>query len=168
MDYHANIDGAISFSRNVWPGIHQRKPDLTFTIVGRDPSPAVRELESLPGIEVTGTVDDVRPYYRQAIAAIVPLNVGGGSRLKILEAMAAGVPVISTPLGAEGLEVSDNKNILIADTNEGMVEAIINLVEGPAKRKQLSDAGRVFVSDRYDWSTIGANLFETYQHLLGK
>jgi glycosyltransferase involved in cell wall biosynthesis len=167
MDYHANIDGAVSFSRAVWPRLRERKPDLTFNIVGRDPSPEVRLLGSLPGIEVTGTVDDVRPYYRQAIAAIVPLKVGGGSRLKILEAMAAGVPVISTKLGAEGLEVERGKNILIADTNEKMIEAIIRLIEQPEQRKQLSDAGRALVANRYDWTTVGGNLFKTYQQLLG-
>jgi sugar transferase (PEP-CTERM/EpsH1 system associated) len=167
MDYHANIDGAVSFSREIWPRLRERKPYLTFTIVGRDPSPEVRELESLPGIEVTGTVDDVRPYYREAIAAIVPLKVGGGSRLKILEAMAAGVPVISTTLGAEGLEVIHDKNILIADTDEKMIEAIIRLIEQPEQIARLSDAGRALVSNRYDWTTVGANLSKTYTQLLG-
>jgi glycosyltransferase involved in cell wall biosynthesis len=135
--------------------------------VGRDPASEVRELESLPGIEVTGTVADVRPYYREAVAAIVPLKVGGGSRLKILEAMAAGVPVISTTLGAEGLALEPDKNILIADTNEKTVEAIVSLTEQAEQRKQLGDAGRALVSKRYDWTTVGANLFETYQQLLG-
>ncbi len=167
MDYHANIDAAIGFAREVWPQLRQRRSNLTFTIVGRDPSPDVRELESLPGIEVTGTVDDVRPYYREAVAAIVPLRVGGGSRLKILEAMAAGVPVVSTALGAEGLEVEHAKNILIADTSETMIEAIVGLIEQPEQRKQLSDAGRALVSNRYDWNTVGASLFKTYQQLLG-
>jgi sugar transferase (PEP-CTERM/EpsH1 system associated) len=166
MDYHANIDGAVSFSHEVWRRLREREPDLTFAIVGRDPSPEVRELESVPGIQVTGTVDDVRPYYREAIAAIVPLKVGGGSRLKILEAMAAGVPVISTALGAEGLEVEQHKNIVIADTNEKMIEAIISLIEQPEQRTQLSDAGRALVSKRYDWTTVGANLFKAYQQLL--
>lgn len=168
MDYHANIDAALSFSRAVWPRLRERKPELTFTIVGRDPSPEVRELASLPGMEVTGTVNDVRPYYRDAIAAVVPLRVGGGSRLKILEAMAAGVPVVSTTLGAEGLEVEHDGNILIADTNEKMIEAIIKLIEQPEQREQFSDAGRVLVSNRYDWTTVGANLFETYQQLVGE
>jgi glycosyltransferase involved in cell wall biosynthesis len=167
MDYHANIDGVVSFAREVWPRLRERRPDLTFTIVGRDPASEVRELESLPGIEVTGTVADVRPYYREAVAAIVPLKVGGGSRLKILEAMAAGVPVISTTLGAEGLALEPDKNILIADTNEKTVEAIVSLTEQAEQRKQLGDAGRALVSKRYDWTTVGANLFETYQQLLG-
>lgn len=166
MDYHANVDGAVSFAREVWPRLHERKPKWTFTIVGRDPAPEVRELASIPGIEISGTVDDVRPYYREAIAAIVPLKVGGGSRLKILEAMAAGVPVVSTTLGAEGLEVKHDQNILIANTNEKMFEAIISLTEKPEQRKQLQDAGRALVSQRYDWVTVGASLFNCYVDLL--
>jgi glycosyltransferase involved in cell wall biosynthesis len=166
MDYHANIDGAVSFSREVWPRLRERNPDLNFTIVGRDPAPEVRELASIPGIEVTGTVDDVRPYYREAMAAVVPLQVGGGSRLKILEALAAGVPVVSTTLGAEGLEVTHDKNILIADTTEKMIEAIIKLIEKPAQRNQLPEAGRSLISNRYDWAKIGESLFKCYVGLL--
>lgn len=166
MDYHANVDGAVNFARQVWPRVRDRQPELIFTIVGKDPAPEVRELAQLPGIEVTGTVDDVRPFYRDAIAAVVPLNVGGGSRLKILEAMAAGVPVVSTTLGAEGLEVQHDENILIADTNEQLCEAIITVVEHEARRKHLSDAGRALVSNRYDWSSLGASLFRAYEELL--
>jgi sugar transferase (PEP-CTERM/EpsH1 system associated) len=166
MDYHANIDGAVNFARQVWPRVRERLPQLTFTIVGKDPSAEVRELSQLPGIEVTGTVDDVRPFYRDAIAAVVPLNVGGGSRLKILEAMAAGVPVISTTLGAEGLEVRADENILIADANEQLAEAIIKLVEDEARREELIAAGRELVSSRYDWSGLGNELFRAYEKLL--
>ena len=166
MDYHANIDGAVSFSREVWPHLRERKPDLIFTIVGRDPAQEVRELALIPGIEVTGTVDDVRPYYREAIAAVVPLKVGGGSRLKILEAMAAGVPVVSTTLGAEGLKVTHDKNILVADTTEKMIEAIIKLIDKPEQTKQLREAGRSLISNCYDWSKIGGSLFECYVGLL--
>ena len=104
MDYHANIDAVTWFSRTAWPEIAPKHPDLHFTIVGRDPAPAVRALAS-DRIHVTGTVDDVRPFYASAVAAVVPIRSGSGTRLKILEAMAAGVPVISTRLGAEGIEV---------------------------------------------------------------
>src|SRR5213075_3095503 len=104
------------FAREVWPQLHSEHPDLVFTIVGRDPTPEVKRLGDLPGIEVTGTVDDVRPYYYDALMAVIPLRVGGGSRLKILEAMAASVPVVSTRLGAEGLAVTDGENILLVDT----------------------------------------------------
>jgi sugar transferase (PEP-CTERM/EpsH1 system associated) len=166
MDYHANIDGAVNFARHVWPRVRERRPGFIFTIVGKDPASEVRELAQLPGVEVTGTVDDVRPFYRAAIAAVVPLNVGGGSRLKILEAMAAGVPVVSTTLGAEGLEVQHDENILIADTNEQLAEVIISLVENETRRQELSAAGRALVASRYDWSGLGDELFRTYEELL--
>jgi len=166
MDYHANVDGAVSFGREVWPRVRDRQPELVFTVVGRDPAPEVRALTTIPGIEVTGTVDDVRPFYREALAAIVPLKVGGGSRLKILEAMAAGVPVISTTLGAEGLNVRDSENILIADTNEQLAEAIVSVVESEEQCKRLSNAGRALISRHYDWLQLGTNLLEIYQKLL--
>jgi len=166
MDYHANIDGVVDFAREVWPRLRERQPELIFTIVGKDPAPEVRALAKIAGIEVTGTVDDVRPFYRQAIAAVVPLKVGGGSRLKILEAMAAGVPVVSTSLGAEGLSVRHDEDILIADTNEELAKAIISLVESETQRRNLSEAGRALVGRRYDWSSLGASLFRAYEELL--
>jgi glycosyltransferase involved in cell wall biosynthesis len=165
MDYHANSDAAISFVREVWPSIHERRPDLVFTIVGRNPAPEVRQLAMLPGVEVTGTVDDVRPYYHEALAAIIPLRVGGGSRLKILEAMAAGVPVVSTMLGAEGLNVQNDQNILLANTNQELSEAIVALTADGEQRKRLGAGGRALVSSRYDWSRLGESLLEIYQRL---
>lgn len=166
MDYHANIDGARSFARYAWPRLRAQKPELVCTIVGRHPSPKVRELSAVPGIEVTGSVADVRPYYREAVAAIVPLNVGGGSRLKILEAMAAGVPVVSTVRGAEGLAVANNQNILLVDSIEELASAIVRIIDDEDLRKRLIAGGRNLVAERYGWSTIGARLFEHYQELL--
>jgi len=166
MDYHANIDAAVSFARDVWPRVRERKAELIFTIVGRDPAPEVSALASIPGVQVTGAVDDVRPYYREARAAIVPLRVGGGSRLKILEAMAAGVPVISTTLGAEGLEVNAGENILIANSGEELRKAIIDLAENADLSTRLIEAGRALISQRYDWSIPGAKLVEMYQTFL--
>lgn len=166
MDYHANIDGVVDFAREVWPAVQERNPELIFTIVGRDPADEVRQLATIRGIEVTGTVADVRPYYREAIASIVPLRVGGGSRLKILEAMAAGVAVVSTTLGAEGLEVQDGENILIADTNAQLLEAITGVVASEELRRRLSITGRALVSSRYDWETLGESLFRLYEDLL--
>lgn len=165
MDYHANVDAVVSFARDVWPLIHDSKPELTFTIVGRDPTAEVVALSSTPGIEVTGTVDDVRPYYYESVAAIIPLRVGGGTRLKILEAMAAGVAVVSTTLGAEGLDVQHNENILIADTNQELSEGLMRVVENDDLRGQLRSRGRDLVTRQYDWSTLGSRLFEIYQKL---
>jgi polysaccharide biosynthesis protein PslH len=168
MDYHANVEGVVKFARNVWPAVHQQKPELVFTIVGKDPAPAVRELSSINGVEVTGSVDDVRRYYREAVAAVVPLNVGGGSRLKILEAMAAGVPVVSSTLGAEGLDVRDGENILIANAEDRLTKAVIDLVNDEKLRARLVSGGHALVGERYDWTRLGAKLSACYRHLLSE
>src|ERR1035437_1171665 len=118
MDYYPNIEAIIGFAYTTWPQVRDQLKGMTLTIVGANPTAAVESLASIPGVEVTGTVDDVRPYYRDALAAIVPLRTGGGTRMKILEAMAAGVPVVSTTLGAEGLAVSPGRHLLIADSGE--------------------------------------------------
>ena len=107
MDYHANIDAALYFADEIWPQVRERRPDLEFVVVGSRPTAEILALRNQPGITVTGTVDDIRPYYRSALAVVVPLRVGSGTRLKVLEAMAAGTPVISTTLGAEGLATKD-------------------------------------------------------------
>lgn len=168
MDYHANVDAVVSFAKEIWPRLLEQQPGLTFTIVGRDPDAEVRQLVSIPGIEVTGTIDDVRPYYHEMLAAIIPLRVGGGSRLKILEAMAAGVAVVSTTLGAEGLDVQDGKNILIAETAEEFCKAINDLSENEEQRRKLIAGGHALVFEQYDWSRLGALLFEKYESLLNR
>ena len=168
MDYHANIEAAISFAKNIWPAVREKHPALTFTIVGRNPPSSVRELATISGVEVTGSVEDVRPYYREAVMAVVPLNVGGGSRLKILEAMAAGVPVVSTVLGAEGLHVHHGENILLSDSDEELAKTIISLMNEPDLRAKIIFGGRQLVADRYDWSKLGSILFDYYRQLLAE
>jgi sugar transferase (PEP-CTERM/EpsH1 system associated) len=165
MDYHANIDAAIYFARDIWPSVRQRLGEgYRFTIVGKSPSPEVLALRNQPGITVTGTVPDVRPYYRDALAVVVPLRVGGGTRLKILEAMAAGVPVVSTTLGAEGLDVHPGHDILTADTPAEMAAAIASLRDQPERWRQISDAGRELVARTYDWQILGDRLLAIHQH----
>jgi polysaccharide biosynthesis protein PslH len=166
MDYHANIDAAVNFAHDVWPRVRDRKPELVFSIVGRDPAPEVRALESANGVEVTGTVEDVRRYYQEAIAAIVPLRVGGGSRLKILEAMAAGVPVVSTTLGAEGLGIHPGEDIMVADSSQELAESIIKVAEDDDLKQRIAKAGRALVVDRYDWSRLGARLLQVHEELV--
>lgn len=165
MAYHANIDAILWFVRTVWPGLRERFPDKTLTIVGAKPVPAVLALREEPGIEVTGTVSDVRPFYAEAFVAVAPLRTGAGTRLKILEAMAAGVPVISTALGAEGLDIVPGENILIANTPEEWIETM-PLLTDEAFRRRLTEAGRQLVCSRYDWQIIGASLFNTYSRWL--
>jgi glycosyltransferase involved in cell wall biosynthesis len=165
MSYHANIDAAVWFVREVWPSIRQRFPDLKLTLVGSNPAPAVLALKS-DAIEVTGTVPSVAPYYKDALVAIVPLHTGGGTRLKILEAMAASVPVISTTLGAEGLAVSPGENILIADTLADWIASLESISNDEARSNAIAAAGRKLVGSRYDWQVLGQLLFETYRSWL--
>ncbi len=165
MSYHANADAAVEFVRKAWPAIAARHPDWTLSLVGSSPPPAVLALRAA-NVEVTGTVPDVRPYYRDALAAIVPLRVGGGTRLKILEAMAAGVPVISTPLGAEGLAVAPGGHILIAEDAGQWLAALEKLAGDEALRRQITTAGRALAAERYDWNIIGKELVATYRRWL--
>jgi len=165
MDYHANVEAAIDFAREVWPWVRTQFPELRLKLVGSNPAPAVRALASEAGIEITGTVPDIRPYYAEAVAAIVPLKTGGGTRLKILEALAAGVPVISTKAGAEGLALTVGEHLLIAQTKDEWLAAI-RRVSDPQAAAALSAAGRKRVRERYDWSIPGARLLGTYRALM--
>jgi len=164
MDYHANIDAATWFSRTAWPEIARKYPHLDFTIVGRDPAPEVHALAS-DSIHVTGTVDDLRPFYASAVAAVVPLRSGSGTRLKILEAMAAGVPVISTRLGAEGIEAEDDFHLLLADGGPEIAAAVCRVASSAETRTRLSQAARELVYRAYDWSVIGKQLHRIHADL---
>jgi polysaccharide biosynthesis protein PslH len=161
MDYHANIDAALFFVRKVWPLIHARRPELRLVIAGAQPAKAILALRE-QGIAVTGTVDDVRPYYHSALTSVVPLRVGGGTRLKVLEAMATGTPVISTTLGAEGLEVTPGRDILIADSPEAMADAVISLQAGSPQWQEIAANGRRLVKAKYDWSVVGEILWRLH------
>ena len=167
MDYHANVDGVLFFAKEAWPFIYQRRPDLQFVVVGSKPVPEVLKLQEQPGITVTGTVDDVRPYYYRALAAMVPLRIGGGTRLKILEAMAAGTPVISTTIGAEGIPVTHGQDILIADSAQEMIEAAVSLQQDSELWNGLITAGRKLAAT-YDWAAIGDKLLRFYDAQLAR
>lgn len=169
MDYFPNVDAAVSFVNGVWPHMRESLPVATLAIVGARPTAEVQALAGIEGVTVTGTVPDVRPYYADALAAVVPLRTGGGTRLKILEAMAAGVPVISTELGAEGLAVTPDENILMAPAGdvEAWTRQVSALAERPALRAALAQKGRDLVVSRYDWNQIGASLAAAYESWLG-
>ena len=168
MNYRPNIEAAVAFTHAVWPRLREQLPGCRLTLVGADPGRAVLDLRKVPGVEVTGTVADVRPYYHQALAAIVPLRSGGGTRLKILEAMAAGVPVISSELGVEGLGVEPGKNILLADPDdsEAWIRGLSGLAESESRRRNLTAAAKQLVEEHYDWKILCRSLFETYRQWL--
>lgn len=163
MDYHANVDGVVWFAREIWPEIAAKNPDLEFVVVGRNPKSEIRALAS-ERIRVTGTVDDVRPYYANAISVIVPLRVGSGTRLKILEAMAAGVPVVSTSLGAEGIDAVPNTHLFLADNPRTVIEVIQHILANP-NHLGVVEAAREFVLQHFDWSQGGIRLLELHREL---
>jgi len=161
MDYSANVDAVVWFVNNIWPELRRQHPALSFTIVGRDPTPEVRALAG-DQVSVTGTVPDVRPYYSGALAAVVPLRFGSGTRLKILEAMATGIPVISTRLGAEGLDLEDGTHLLLADSASELIAAVSRLASSPELWMRLSRSGREVVSRCYDWRALTENLYRIH------
>jgi len=160
MDWLPNIDGVRWFVREVLPRIRQRVPQCSLTIAGRHPPASIRELATADSrIRVTGTVDDIRPYLWAASVSVVPLRIGGGTRLKIYEAMAAGIPVVSTTIGAEGLDVSSPMNIRIADTAEAFADACVELLADPAECARQA-AAAALVSERFSWETVAARFEE--------
>lgn len=155
MDWMPNIDGILWFAKDVLPLIRARRKDLPVIIVGRMPPPEIERLaEADPFLKVTGTVPDVRPYLWGAAASIVPLRIGGGTRLKIYEAMAAGTPVISTAIGAEGLDVMDGQTIALADSAGDFAKRCLDLVDDASARERMGTQAMTMVAERYSWKQV--------------
>src|SRR5215218_2638752 len=168
MDWLPNEDGMVYFVRDVLPLIRQKEPSATLSIVGRAPTPAITRLGSEEGVEVTGRVDDVRPHMAAGAVYIVPLRIGGGTRLKIFEAMAMGKPVVSTTIGAEGLPVTPGTDLLIADTANAFAEAVVRLFRDEAERRRVGAAAQRLVAERYDWSAVFGHLEEALEAAAGR
>ena len=154
MDWMPNIDGIEWFLSEVFPLIRARKPDCRLAIVGRNP-PASLAQGGDRAVTITGTVPDVRPYLWKSAVSIVPLRIGGGTRLKIFEAMAAGTPVISTSIGAEGLPAVDGDTILIADTAQEFAERCLRLLNDPSERATISSRALRLIRSRFSWEQVG-------------
>jgi sugar transferase (PEP-CTERM/EpsH1 system associated) len=167
MNHPPNVDAAIWFCQAILPELRRKHPSICFDIVGRKPHPKVLGLGKRKGVHVTGEVVDIRPYLAAGSALVVPLRSGGGTRLKILQAMAMERPVISTSLGAEGLEVQPGVNILIADDPAQFVRQIRWLISEPQAADRLGKAGRRLVEDKYDWRMCLYGLERLYDKLLG-
>jgi len=160
MDWLPNEDAVFYFAKRVLPLIRQQSPDATLCVVGRRPSERIRALAARNlGVEVTGQVEDIRPHMREATVYVVPLRIGGGTRLKIFEAMAMAMPVVSTSVGAEGLPVHDGQDILLADTPEDFARRVLGLLANRQERAALGQAARALVERKYSWSSV-ARLFD--------
>ena len=167
MDWLPNEDGMIYFVDEILPRIRAQVPGVTLSIVGRAPTPAVRRLAEQSGIEVTGRVEDVRPHVARGTAYVVPLRIGGGTRLKIFEAMSMGKAVVSTTVGAEGLPVTHDRDILIADDPQAFADAVIRLIREPRIRTRIESAARQLVVDRYDWSAVARDFEDALVSVCG-
>ncbi len=163
MDFRPNVDAVLWFSTQVMPRIWERRPQAHFYIVGQSPSPRLDALRAEPRIVITGRVEDTRPYIAGADVYVVPLLVGGGTRLKVLEALAMGQAVVSTPLGAEGIGVTDGQEALLAAEPGAFAAQALALLENAARRAQLGRAGRAFVEAHYGWEAIGPLLEQAYR-----
>jgi glycosyltransferase involved in cell wall biosynthesis len=153
MDWMPNEDAILYFCSNILPLIREKAPEVKLRVVGRKPGKRIAALQEADArLEVTGTVDDIRPHVRDASVYIVPLRIGGGTRLKIFEAMAMGMAVVSTTIGAEGLPVVHGEHLLLADTPEAFANATLTVLTQPLLRERLSRAARALVEERYDWA----------------
>ena len=169
LDYPANRDGLLWFHQETWPLILKRQPSARLVIIGRG---ALRErFETLcadPTVEFGGTVDDVVPYYRRTGVVVVPLRKGSGTRLKILEAMSMGNPVVSTQIGVQGIEAVDGEHLLVADEPTQFAEAVDKLLVNAELFEKMRHAARRLVEARYDWHVIGDTMNQAIENLLNQ
>jgi sugar transferase (PEP-CTERM/EpsH1 system associated) len=163
MDFRPNVDAVLWFARQVLPLIRRQSPETRFWIVGKDPHPRLDPLDEDPAVVVTGFVDDQRPYIAGAGIYVIPLRIGGGTRLKVLEAMAMSRAIVSTTLGCEGFEVESGRELVTADTPEDFAAKVVALLNDPDRRAQLGTNGRNFAESGYDWQIVVPLLEQAYQ-----
>ncbi len=154
MDFRPNVDAILWFARHVLPQVQAKAPDVHLFVVGQRPHRRLEGLRDDPAITLTGWVEDTRPYIASAAVYVAPLRIGGGTRLKLLEAMAMGKAVVATRLGAEGYPVTDGRELLLADTPSDFAAEVVALLRAPERRAELGQVARTFVEQKYDWQAI--------------
>lgn len=167
MDYRPNIDAVLWFADAVWPQILAKRPSTTWAVVGQKPHARLDRLREVQGVTVTGWVDSVRPYLAGAGVYIMPFRVGSGTRLKLIEAMASGLAIVSTRIGAEGFPVENNREIVLADSEEDMATAVLDLLDHPEKRAEIGRNAIQF-AQKYDWRVVIPEFEAIYEQLLAE
>ncbi len=165
MDFRPNVDAVTWFAHDILPLIRRQISDARFVIVGKEPHERVQALAGLDGVTVTGFVPDIRAHIAAAAVYVVPLRMGGGTRLKVLEAMAMRSPMVSTRLGCEGFPLTDSQETLFADDAESFARLVVALLRDPERRERLGEAGRRFVEATYGWPAIVPQLKAVYREL---
>jgi glycosyltransferase involved in cell wall biosynthesis len=168
MSYHANISMVMYLFREIMPRLWAKRPNVRLVVVGKDPSAEIRKLADSSRVEVTGTVDDIRPYLWKASAAVVPLVYGAGVQNKILEAMATGTPVITNSKVLASLAITPGKELLIADSAEDFAAAALQLLENLALRNTVGTAGLAYVRKHHNWRESAGNMVEIYKQLTSR
>jgi len=164
LSYPPNQEAALYFAREIFPKIREAIPEARFTIVGQHAPEKITKLGLFPGVEIAGYVPSMEPYYEKASVVVCPLLNGAGTRIKILDAMAHGKPVVSTTIGAEGLEVTNGENILIADDPNVFAQKCIDLLKNPAKREAIAASAYALVKEKYDVSVFERKMDEALGH----
>lgn len=165
MGYVPNYDGMLYFIDEIYPLILEKRPSVRLRIVGKNPPELLKKRRNHQ-IEITGYVEDVRPYILESDLYVVPLRMGGGTRLKILQAMAMKVPIISTTIGAEGLDAVDGTHALLRDDPKEFAEATLELMNNSSLKKKLAENAYQFVREEYDWRTIGRRIDAAFHYLM--
>ena len=169
MDWLPNEDGIFYFADEIFPLILRQAPDVTLCIVGRKPSRRLQDLASrVPNIQLTGWVEDVRPYLAQRAVCIVPLRIGGGTRLKIFEAMSMAKAVVSTSIGAEGLPVKNGEHLLMADDPVKFADCTVRLLGNASQRAQIGQAARDLVEENYSWAKVSKGFAQVLENVVNK
>lgn len=160
-----NKDAAAYLVEKIWPKIKQVIPQAKLWIVGRNPSQKIQEFNNLTDIKVDDRIEDIRQAFSESTVLLAPIRNGRGTKYKVLEAMAAGVPVVTTPLGSQGIQAVNGQQILIAKTSQGLADKTIKLLNSVQLRKKLADQAKSLVKNQYNWQTISKNLDKIYQQL---
>jgi glycosyltransferase involved in cell wall biosynthesis len=168
LDFRPNVDAVTWFVREVLPRMRARRPDARLLVVGKRPAPALQRLADEGALLLTGELSDVRPYLAGAAVYVVPMRIGGGVRLKLLEALALELPVVSTSMGAEGLSgLHAGTHCLLADDAPGFAEATLRLLDDAALGRRLGAGGRMLACQSYDWTVIVPQLEALYGEIVG-
>ena len=169
LDQYSNRDAIMNFCMNIWPLVKEKIPGIRFTIIGNNPPQKLLDIAKHDKeVEVLGYVDDVRPYFSKATISVCPIRDGGGTRIKILDAMAMGMPIVATTIGCEGIDVAPGKDLLIANTPEEFIKNIEVIIINEKVRESISISARKKAEDRYSWNSIGAKLNRLYEQSLSK
>ena len=163
MDFRPNVDAVLWFAEEALPLIRHESPETRLWVVGKDPHPRLAHLAEDPGIRITGWVEDVRPYIAGAGVYVIPLRIGGGTRLKVLEAMAMSKAIVSTSLGCEGFDLTADQELSVADTPDEFATAVLALLRDPEHRQRMGDAAHRYASTRYDWRLVVPRLEQVYE-----